>query len=179
LEEISMSTQPSAGQFGSVPSGEARIRASDAEREEYAKAVREAVVEGRLSLDEGDERLAKIYAATYRDELRPFVADLPREAVAPIGWSRPDAPHGPDAVRRMRYGLARHALFVGSVAVVLISIWALTGAHLFWPLFPLAFLAFGLLRHGLWWRWGGWRGGYRGWYHHQHHHHESTRLPQA
>jgi DUF1707 SHOCT-like domain len=62
--------------------GGARVRASDAEREEYARAIREAVGEGRLSLDEGDERLARVYGVRYRDELRPLVTDLPREE----GW---------------------------------------------------------------------------------------------
>lgn len=62
--------------------GGAQVRASDAEREEFARAIREAVGEGRLSLDEGDERLARVYAVRYRDELRPLVSDLPREE----GW---------------------------------------------------------------------------------------------
>jgi len=57
---------------------EDRVRASDAEREEYATIVREAVGDGRLSLPEGDERLAQIYGARHREELRPLIADLPQ-----------------------------------------------------------------------------------------------------
>jgi len=67
-----MSTESTSGGTES-----ARVRASDAEREEYARIVREAVGEGRLGLDEGDERLAKLYAAKYRDELSPLITDLP------------------------------------------------------------------------------------------------------
>ncbi|MGE5830135.1 MAG: DUF1707 SHOCT-like domain-containing protein [Micromonosporaceae bacterium] len=70
--------------------GGARVRASDAEREEYARAIREAVGEGRLSLDEGDERLTRVYAVRYRDELRPLVTDLPREE----GWGPTGGRHG-------------------------------------------------------------------------------------
>jgi hypothetical protein len=54
------------------------VRASDAEREEFAHKIREAVGEGRLSLDEGDERLAKIYAARFREELPVLIRDLPQ-----------------------------------------------------------------------------------------------------
>lgn len=54
-----------------------RIRASDAEREQVVSVLREAISEGRLTLDEGEERIAAVYAATYRDELPAFTADLP------------------------------------------------------------------------------------------------------
>jgi hypothetical protein len=146
-----------------------RVRASDAEREQYASAVREAVGDGRLTLDEGDERLATIYAAKFRDELRPVVADLPREEseghhLGPSprgrhghhGWSPEARRHHGRAMAEWgdpRRRFARHVSFVAFVAVVLTSIWAATGMHFFWPIFPLAFLAFGLLRHGMWLRW--------------------------
>ena len=39
-----------------------RVRASDAERESYAERVRKAVGEGRLTMDEGDQRMLSIYA---------------------------------------------------------------------------------------------------------------------
>jgi len=54
-----------------------RIRASDAEREHVVSRLRDAMSEGRLTLDEGEERIAAVYAATYRDELPGFTADLP------------------------------------------------------------------------------------------------------
>jgi len=128
----------------------ARVRASDTEREEYASVVREAVGEGRLTLGEGDERLATIYAARYRDELRPLVGDLPRPESSHEPHRGYDRRRGYDA----RYGLFRHASFVALVAVVLITIWAAFGtSHFFWPVIPLAFLTIGLLRHGMWMRW--------------------------
>ncbi|HEU4425077.1 MAG TPA: DUF1707 domain-containing protein, partial [Pilimelia sp.] len=53
-------------------SGSHRLRASDAEREQIATILRAAMTEGRLNLQEGEERLAAAYAATYRDELGPL-----------------------------------------------------------------------------------------------------------
>src|SRR5215470_4535009 len=57
-----------------------RIRTSDAERERVAEQLRAAVGEGRLTLEEGDERLATLYTTKFRDELGPLVADLPNPA---------------------------------------------------------------------------------------------------
>jgi hypothetical protein len=54
-----------------------RVRTSDAERERVAETLREAVTEGRLTLEEGDERLATLYKTKFRDELPPLLADLP------------------------------------------------------------------------------------------------------
>jgi hypothetical protein len=54
-----------------------RVRASDAERERIADKLRAAVTDGRLSLEEGDERLAVLYATKFRDELPSLTRDLP------------------------------------------------------------------------------------------------------
>lgn len=62
-----------------------RVRTSDAEREQVAEALRNAVTEGRLNLEEGDERLAALYQTKFRDELPPLVADLP----AGRAWTTP------------------------------------------------------------------------------------------
>ncbi len=141
--------------------GPTRMRASDAEREEFAEFLRAAVADGRLSLAEGDERLAKAYAATYRDELAPLTTDLPVDG--PTGQQSE-----PDFAAHVRRRLRRHGTFTVLVAGGLVAIWALTGAHFFWPLLPLLFLAFGFARHWRFahspWARGGWRGGpFGGW----------------
>jgi hypothetical protein len=120
-----------------------RLRTSDQEREQIAEILRAAMTEGRLNLDEGEQRLAAAYAATYRDELRPLTADLPdggRRALA-------ETPQARLATRR---SLRRHALIVASVAMILTGVWILSGAHFFWPAIPLAFLVMGLVRHARW-----------------------------
>jgi Domain of unknown function (DUF1707)/Cell wall-active antibiotics response 4TMS YvqF len=52
-------------------------RASDAEREAVVARLRHAAGEGRLTVDELDERVDAAYAATTRAELAPLTADLP------------------------------------------------------------------------------------------------------
>ncbi|MGW3329322.1 DUF1707 domain-containing protein [Streptomyces rubiginosohelvolus] len=74
------------------------MRASDAERERIAELLREAVAEGRLDMDEFDQRLETAYKARTHGELEPLVQDLPApgSAVAPVGSSVP-APLGGSA----------------------------------------------------------------------------------
>jgi hypothetical protein len=33
-----------------------------------------------------------------------------------------------------------------------VALWAVSGAHFFWPIIPLMFFAFVFLRRALWWR---------------------------
>lgn len=70
------------------------VRASDAEREQVAEIVRRAVGDGRLTLVEGDERLAGIYASVHRGDLLPFTSDLGETTPepAPTPWYRAEAP---------------------------------------------------------------------------------------
>ena len=53
------------------------MRASDADRDRAAEVLREAAAEGRLSLEELNERLDLVYAAKTYAELAPVTADLP------------------------------------------------------------------------------------------------------
>ena len=136
-------------------SGPNRLRTSDTEREQVAEMLRAAMAEGRLTLEEGEERLGQVYGAKFRDELAPLTADLPdngRRALA-------ETPQAQAATRR---GLRRHAGAVAVVAVVLTGLWALSGAHFFWPVIPLIFLVIGLKRHAQY-------GRYRPEYSYRHH----------
>ncbi|MEU0299497.1 DUF1707 domain-containing protein [Streptomyces sp. NPDC006175] len=53
------------------------MRASDAERERVAETLREAVAEGRLEMDEFEQRLDATFKARTHGELVPLVRDLP------------------------------------------------------------------------------------------------------
>lgn len=53
------------------------MRASDADRERVAAVLREAAGDGRLTMDELDERLDAVYAAKTYAELEPITHDLP------------------------------------------------------------------------------------------------------
>jgi uncharacterized protein DUF1707 len=61
------------------------LRCSDAEREQTSAKLHAAAGEGRLSMDEVEERLAKTYAARYRHDLDAVTADLPAASVT-TGW---------------------------------------------------------------------------------------------
>ena len=128
-----------------------RVRASDAEREEYASIIREAVGEGRLSLPEGDERLAQIYAARHREDLRPLIADLPRGAArGPQGWRPYDThPATREAPRPFRPELARYLAFAVTVSAILVGLWAITSSTFFWPAIPISIFAIVAVRRAL------------------------------
>lgn len=81
------------------------IRISHADRERAAQHLQRALVEGRISLIELEERLATVYAARYEAELRPPLADLPPTDAAPVVALTPAGPPtvlrtGMSAVRR-------------------------------------------------------------------------------
>lgn len=63
---------------GELPS----LRASDTERERVAEALRQAVAEGRLDMEEFDTRLSAAYEAKTHADLEPLVRDLPEPGTA-------------------------------------------------------------------------------------------------
>lgn len=65
---------------GSVTTGERdrrALRASDQDRDRVAEVLRSAAADGRLTLDELDERLDQLYRAKTYGEIEPVVGDLP------------------------------------------------------------------------------------------------------
>ena len=81
----------------------AEIRATDADRERTAEALRGAAGDGALTVEELDARLQRAYGAVTRGELTHLVADLP---VAPP----------PPAVRRSLFWLWALVPWFGSAA---------------------------------------------------------------
>ncbi|HEY2206302.1 MAG TPA: DUF1707 domain-containing protein [Pseudonocardia sp.] len=139
--------QPSPARPGEQPAERRRapgVLASDAERERIAETLRQAAGEGRLTLAELDERLAAGYAARWRGELPPLVADLPA----------PEPERGPGPMRgrpaRARGGSAAlvvHAVLVGLLAVALVTRWAAGMVPFFWPAFPIFWALLTLVVH--------------------------------
>lgn len=62
------------------PGDPAHLRASDSDREQVAEVLRQAAGDGRLTLDELDERLGQAFAAKTYAELEPITRDLPAAA---------------------------------------------------------------------------------------------------
>jgi hypothetical protein len=60
-----------------------QVRMSDADREAVAERLRTAVGEGRLTLDEFEQRVSGVLAARTFAEVEPYVADLPGGPVVP------------------------------------------------------------------------------------------------
>jgi hypothetical protein len=78
-----------------------RLRISDADRHRVAELLREAAGEGRLDIDELDERLEAAYAAKTYGDLVPLTADLPLGAQHHRLAETP--PNGPPGVPAIRY----------------------------------------------------------------------------
>jgi len=109
-----------------------QVRISDADRERAAQRLQQALVEGRITLNEMDERMAEVYAARFAGDLEGPFADLPEGALVPsvIRLSPASSGQGADVVvlrtasgslkRRGRWLLPeRLAVEVGSGSVTL------------------------------------------------------------
>ena len=75
------------------------MRASDADRERVANIVREAAGDGRLTMEELDERLDAVYTAKTYAELEPITRDLPA-----TGTAHAPVPAQSSAVQESRIG---------------------------------------------------------------------------
>jgi hypothetical protein len=73
------------------------IRASDADRDVVVDALRQAFSEGRLTLDEFDERMSAAYVSRTWGQLRELTADLPVQPVlgADVPGRQLSTPPGP------------------------------------------------------------------------------------
>ncbi|SEF03185.1 DUF1707 domain-containing protein [Streptomyces sp. Ag109_O5-10] len=73
------------------------LRASDADRERVAEILRDALAEGRLDMEEFEERLEATYRARTYGELTPITRDLP--AAPAVSLTKPASPSGSWASR--------------------------------------------------------------------------------
>ncbi len=90
------------------------MRISDAERDQAASVLSEALAQGRLTAEEHAVRLDQIYAAKTRADIVPVVSDLPGAAAALATPGGPAA--GPEAAtRRSRRARRRTAVRLVSV----------------------------------------------------------------
>lgn len=89
------------------------LRASDADRDHVAEALRQAAADGRLTLTELDERIDLLYAAKTYGDLEPVVRDLPGAPLA-VGDASNLAVPGP---RQTPARVGGHATTTSAVAI--------------------------------------------------------------
>ncbi|WP_410604494.1 DUF1707 domain-containing protein [Amycolatopsis sp. lyj-90] len=112
-----------------------RLRAADADRERVASLIQAAGGEGRLSLEEVEDRLGTVYSTKYTDELAALTSDLPK----PVPKRRAVV-FGHRAVRI-------HLAVAVALSVLLIVRWTVSGVPFFWPAMPMFWLAMSVLVH--------------------------------
>jgi aminopeptidase N len=111
------------------------LRASDAERERAVDDLRAHAAEGRLTVEELEQRTAAALAARTHRDLAALAADLPR------------APRPRQELARARAEFADHLRTYLLVMALLVAIWALTGAGYFWPVWPALGWGIGVASH--------------------------------
>jgi hypothetical protein len=118
---------------------EPHLRAGDADRAAVASVLGQAMAAGRLTVDEYDERLTRVFAAKTYGDLAELTADLPgqqpRRAVTP-------SPSGAPAFRHGCGGARSPWAAWRSVAVIVLGIWLATSLAAnvllpFWPMWVL------------------------------------------
>jgi hypothetical protein len=110
------------------PRRDPALRASDSDREEIVTELRHHGAAGRLDVDELEQRVGAAYSARTNGELARLLEDLPRRRVVPA-----PARHGDDWRAFML------------VNVLLVAIWAASGAGYFWPAWVMAWWGFALV----------------------------------
>jgi hypothetical protein len=136
------------------------IRASDQDRDRVANVLREHHAVGRLDADEFSERLDKAFAAKTMGDLEALTADLPAVDPYPLptssmGHHHSDAGLPATVMGAMSRGHGRFSpawqaawgSWLGT-ALLLIVIWALTGAGYPWPLWVIG--PWGAVMAGRW-----------------------------
>ncbi|MFG1925640.1 DUF1707 domain-containing protein [Cryptosporangium sp. NPDC048952] len=121
------------------------VRASDKDRERVVELLRQHTSEGRLTIEEYEQRVETAYATKTVADLRPLLADLPvrldevlpgaevAHPPAQVAWQR----EHPD--RLARYALGGLALLLMVVALFA----AARGVFAFWPLLLIGIFVFG------------------------------------
>jgi len=118
-----------------------RMRASDADRDRAASALREHHAVGRLTAEEFNERLDAVYAAKTMGDLEEQLSDLPAadSYQLPVPSGKAPPPIRPSN-RHPKRGLPGSALWWAawatwlSVSLICFAVWVLAGAHGYpWP----------------------------------------------
>jgi hypothetical protein len=122
------------------------VEISQAERERVVSTLTKHCGDGRLTLDELEERVAEVYAATSRAEIDHALRHLPATITTPpqapttamrrVEPSTPAKTPGPSG-NHAEVALRVHLAVYLSVMAFLVVIWLLTTPFgYFWPIWP-------------------------------------------
>jgi hypothetical protein len=114
------------------------VRASDAERELAATALRDHAAAGRLTVEELGQRLQAAFAARTRKDLHELFGDLPDEP-RPAARSR--------AARSKQRAHEAHVRAYLVFCAAMVVLWAVTGLGYFWPVWPIMGWGIGVASH--------------------------------
>ena len=121
------------------------IRASHADREKVVAALRQHTREGRLTLDEFEERVGEVYAARTLGDLDLALRELP----APVARQRRERqPRRRRHRPRPRLTLSGPVRTWAWVNLMLVAIWLMSGAGYFWPVWCIVPWGLCLLKAG-------------------------------
>jgi hypothetical protein len=104
------------------------MRASDADRDRVAAALREHCAQGRIDVDELNERLEGVYSARTMGDLQKVTNDLPEEDMhqLPVPSWHTSTPAPTMGLGLYRIGVRRSWASYATVNALCILIWVLT-----------------------------------------------------
>jgi hypothetical protein len=117
------------------------MRASDSDREKVVEVLGAAYTEGRLSLDEFDDRTNAAYAAKTWDQLRQLTGDLP-SGVTPDGEPQPHQPDFSPMLPAGRTPQQHGVVFVPFLPVAIVFLILATSTHAVLLFVPMVILLF-------------------------------------
>jgi hypothetical protein len=134
------------------------LRIADADREAAAAFLREHYAQGRLTLEEFNQRLDAVFAATTQRQLSVLTRDLPRAAGPPAPLPASSTAAGRERARRDHQPGWRARLGMIGLIIAVLTAWLLiAGLHLgmfMWPgkvaIFLTIFAAIRWLMRRIW-----------------------------
>jgi len=115
------------------------IRASDADRERVVEILRQHSVEGRITADEFEERMAAAYDAKTLGALAELTTDLPVD-LAEHAQRQRELARKAKPRRTLVKQVRQEISGIASLGVVLTTIWVISGGGYFWPAWPLGII---------------------------------------
>jgi hypothetical protein len=110
---------------------EVELRVSDGDRDRVVEELRAHAADGRLTIEELEDRVQRALAARTAGEVAELTHDLPERPAA----------RSPRRSWRARPEVQTYL----AVMALLVAIWALAGAGYFWPVWPAVGWGFFLL----------------------------------